>query len=877
MTRIYRLPALLLMAVLLSCSNGHLIDDKSLREAVAGDFRARSGVYGQVRGDLFGMADTITDHALGEAVTFLLAYMPLSDLAVYEPADLAASAATALRARTELPWGRSVPSEIFLNFVLPARVNNENPDNFRVTCYSELRERVRGLTAMEAALEVNRWCHEKVAYQAADSRTSSPLATMLSARGRCGEESTFTVSALRTVSIPARQVYTPRWAHTDDNHAWVEFWVDGTWHYLGACEPEPVPDRGWFTEPARRAMLVHTKAYGRYSGDEEVIRKEDLFTEINTLGRYAETKVLKVRVTDGNAMPVSGAAVGYMLYNYAEFYPLARLRSNSSGDCSLRTGYGSLLVWADDGERYGFSLASPEDTLVTVALFPAEAMKEAIPLDLAVPRAPEPFPGIDPELVQLNNSLNRRGDSIRNAYVSSWMDGVDAGEVAGKAQLPAEAVGNILKTSMGNCRDIIDFISGAGDRAGRALRILENISEKDLRDTPASVLASHLDLAPQPAPGSDTSLYDRYVLSPRISDELLTPFRSQVKELPGDLLSSFKEDPAAAAAWIDTAIPITETGNYYSVPMVPGAVLRMRMADRHSRDILFVALCRSAGIPSRLAPGTGRPQYHFDGVWHDVWFTGDSRPSGTPGYVTFTSIPGTGMKQEPEYHVHFSLARVDNGRFSTLDYGYGVKISDLPGRIPLDPGIYMLTTGNRDDKGNVLATVSFFELNPDEEKQVAVTLRDLPGSPMTGSRICLDTPVQTSGETTINLGSLSANGLVLVWMEPGREPTRHLLNDLPGLKEEFDRWNGWFVFLTDPQRTPAEFTPQSVGGTPLNSLFGSDPGLGLLQSLPGSGTSERSLPVVLYCDRNGNILFSSEGYRIGTGQQLLNKISEQIK
>ncbi|MDZ7634952.1 MAG: hypothetical protein U5L72_11235 [Bacteroidales bacterium] len=37
----------------------------------------------------------------------------------------------------------------------------------------------------------------------------------------------------------------------------MEFWADGRWHYLGACEPEPVPDRGWFTEPARRATLCN--------------------------------------------------------------------------------------------------------------------------------------------------------------------------------------------------------------------------------------------------------------------------------------------------------------------------------------------------------------------------------------------------------------------------------------------------------------------------------------------------------------------------------------------------------------------------------------------------------------------------------------------
>mgnify|MGYP000848167399 FL=1 len=858
------------VAVLLSCSSGHLIEEKSLRESVAGDYRARSGIYAGVRGDLFGMADTVDDVSLREAVTFLLAYMPLSDLAVYEPAYLADNAAAALKARKEMPWGRSVPSELFLNFVLPSRVNNENPDDFRITCYDELKERVQGLTAMEAALEVNRWCQEKVAYQAADSRTSAPLATMLSARGRCGEESTFTVSALRTVAIPARQVYTPRWAHTDDNHAWVEFWVDGSWHYLGACEPEPVPDRGWFTEPARRAMLVHTKAFGIYGGDEEVISREPLFTEINTLNRYAETKKLRVRVSDRNGAPVPGAVTGYLLFNYAEFYPLARLTSDENGETSLVTGYGSLLIWADNGGEFGFSLAQPEDTVVNVSLT-SEVPAGTLPVDLRVPEIPEPFPGIDSALAQMNNSLNRRGDSIRSAYISSWMAGVSTEEIAREAGLPAGAVAAALRNSMGNYREIIEFIGKSGDRSELALQILQNISDKDLRDTPADILNDHLINAPRPAPGSDTSLYNKYVLSPRISNEIISPFRSAFNSLPAELMESFGSDPAAAAAWTDSAVTLSPDENYYSVPLTPAGVLKLRIADARSRDIFFVALCRSAGIPARLAPGTGRPQYHSGGKWHDVWFSGEHKPSGTPGYIRF--INGS-AGQEPEYHVHFTLAHLENGRFITLDYGYGVKISDLQDLIALDPGTYMLTTGNRDEFGNVMASVSFYELKPGQELPLEVTLRRLPESGLTGEKIGLEQTFQAySGEKT-NLKSLAENGLVLIWMEPGREPTRHILNDLPGLKEEFDRWGGWFVFLTDPSRTPEGFNPASTAGIPENTVFAADGNLELMTSLLGSGSSSMPLPVVLCCNSKGEILFSSEGYRIGTGQQILKKIRQ---
>ena len=69
----------------------------------------------------------------------------------------------------------------------------------------------------------------------------------------CGEESVFLVNALRSVGIPARQVYVPRWSHCDDNHAWVELWCDGKWYFTGACEPLMILNKGWFTNASSRA------------------------------------------------------------------------------------------------------------------------------------------------------------------------------------------------------------------------------------------------------------------------------------------------------------------------------------------------------------------------------------------------------------------------------------------------------------------------------------------------------------------------------------------------------------------------------------------------------------------------------------------------
>ena len=248
------LSALLLLA---SCQS-HFIKDAEFRETVSRDYKARLEAHGNALKPFMTLPSEATLPEK-EALEFLYAYMPLADVTDY-PADFYLEnvrAALALKDR----WG--VPEREFRHFVLPLRVNNENLDSARVVFARELLPRIEGMSMQDAILEVNHWCHEKVTYQPSDARTSSPLALVRNALGRCGEQSTFCVTALRSVGIPARQVYTPRWAHTDVNHAWVEAWADGKWWFLGACEPEPVLNLGWFNAPASRAMLMHTKVFGK--------------------------------------------------------------------------------------------------------------------------------------------------------------------------------------------------------------------------------------------------------------------------------------------------------------------------------------------------------------------------------------------------------------------------------------------------------------------------------------------------------------------------------------------------------------------------------------------------------------------------------------
>ena len=489
---------------------------------------------------------------------------------------------------------------------------------------------------------------------------------MLSARGRCGEESTFTVAALRTVGIPARQVYTPRWAHTDDNHAWVEIWFKGDWYYLGACEPEPILDRGWFTEPSRRAMLVHTKSFGAYSGNENAVFKYPDYTNVNNLSKYAVTRKIFVKVFDKNNLLVNNAQVEYQLYNYAEFYPLAVVPTDQNGISQFVTGLGDLLIWAHKDDDFDFKKISVSETdTLLLTLNRKRGGNNSLDLDIDVPVIRSPFPGPPQELIDQNSERLNKENIIRQKYIDSWMSSMEIKRFALKLNIDTARTNTIITRSMGNYKEICSFISETADSLRPlAISLLENLPDKDLRDTRRYVLSDHLIncMAKAKAKVKDEieirgKFFLQYVLNPRIANELLVAWRHYfLTKLPSGLLKNGCGDPLLIIQYLNDNIRIADDENYYGIPLTPIGVNDLKVSDTRSRAICFVAICRSLGIPSRLEPGRYVPQYFLNKIWNDVYFKDQKQPDTNKGYIKLQS---SDKNPVPEYYIHFTLARFE--------------------------------------------------------------------------------------------------------------------------------------------------------------------------------------------------------------------------
>ncbi|MEI7727874.1 MAG: transglutaminase-like domain-containing protein, partial [Bacteroidota bacterium] len=481
----------ILLAILLGgCNNDHFITDKAYRQKVETQFEKQKEIAKNRSKQLFGIFDQGLSTRETEAMKFLYAYSSLNDLADYDGKFFLQNVRSSFAARDTFSWGKTVPENIFRHFVLPIRVNNENLDSSRWVFFGGLKDRIKRLAMKEAVLEVNHWCHEKVTYRGSDGRTSSPLASVKTAWGRCGEESTFTVAALRSVGIPARQCYTPRWAHSDDNHAWVEVWVDGKWHFIGACEPDAGLDLAWFTKPAKRAMLVNTTVFGDYEGPEEILQKDELFTKINVLENYAPVKKVFAKVTDLQNQTIDSATVEFQLYNYAEFYPLFKTATGKDGLCSFKTGYGDLLVWAAKDGKYGFSKLDVRTTdTLTIILDHAPGQAYEIDLDLVPPAELELTTTVSDSAKKNNSERLTFEDGLRSGYEATFIDSAKCNRFARLVSLNPDSLWNFMHKSRGNWRELTSFITQVTpEKHPLIFPLFVNISEKDLRDIDTIVL-----------------------------------------------------------------------------------------------------------------------------------------------------------------------------------------------------------------------------------------------------------------------------------------------------------------------------------------------------------------------------------------------------
>lgn len=713
---------------------------------------------------------------------FLYGHLPAIDVVSFPVEMMAGYVEASLEAYETIDYVKTIPQDIFFSYVLSHRVNSECLDGSRKVLMAEIRPQIQGKNMTAAALSVNYWCYSYATYTPADDRTLGPLAIMRRAWGRCGEESVLAVAALRSVGIPARQCYCPRWSHCDDNHAWVEVWVDGSWHYLGACEPEPVLDKGWFTAAASRAMLVHTKCWSNFDETENVAYVTPLYGRVNCTELYADLRTLTVRVLE-NGLPLQGVKVAFQIVNYSELYTLYRDTTDENGLARFDTGLGDLCVYVFHNgkmllKKVDMRCQSGILTLDLADGFALEELPEQLSMDLVPPV------GRSDVVAQTEDRVHeekmRACESKRAAFMADF------------CRAEGESVSAMARReAAGNWREVQSFLDEKRYDLWKKEEILSTLRPKDFVDITCETLLDALDTAETVREQYPQAIFRDYILAPRVADEMLLPERAKIRALfPAEFA-----DAREILDWMRQNMQIIDdydVTNYY--PSAYGC-LYYRQVPKHSWDMLFVSLCRAFRLPARLHPGTKGGQWLDErGVWRDI------KAYLCDETVTLTLRNETGKTLN--YFEHVSVGYWDDNGFASLQYW------DLPigenHSFDVKPGLYRILTTTRQIDGTASVLLRHILV----EQDMTVTL-ELPPD-QTAQRLKKETLVLPQGPVRDALEETAGQRRILIFAEPGSEPTEHLLQEMLQCTEGFNGENCPIRIFVDKPESLQNVTLQRV-------------------------------------------------------------------
>ena len=218
----------------------------------------------------------------------------------------------------------------------------------------------------------------------------------------------------------------------------------------------------------------------------------------------------------------------------------------------------------------------------------------------------------------------------------------------------------------------------------------------------------------------------------------------------------------------------------------------------------------------------------------------------------------------PIYYPHFTLQKLEDGDFRTFDFEDDPRMATFPATISLEPGTYCLSTGNRYPDGEVLNRLEFFTVAPGEKVTKEIVIRPLVEK-VAQSEIPL--PAATEVMEGVSLTDYAdGTGAILAFMGPHREPAKHLVKEMLQHKDEFQRWGGMtYCTTTDPDNTDLRQL-RNIDIVPLHSGERDRLELTVAEALGGG---EYEYPLVVFINKDGNIVFHTTGYKIGLAELLL--------
>ena len=189
----------------------------------------------------------------------------------------------------------------------------------------------------------------------------------------------------------------------------------------------------------------------------------------------------------------------------------------------------------------------------------------------------------------------------------------------------------------------------------------------------------------------------------------------------------------------------------------------------------------------------------------------------------------------------------------------------------------MLTSGTRAASGKVLVANRIFTVKPGETTAINLTMRQsddivaVIGNFDSESKFqLLDNEFKPVNIDPVSILSQTGRGYFIVGvLGVGQEPTNHAMRDIAKMNVELDKWGRPIVLLFENETDAQKYRHENFGILPQNIIYGIDRDGSIRRQIVQQMKlqNETQLPLFILADTFNRVLFCSQGYTIGLGEQ----------
>ena len=447
----------------------------------------------------------------------------------------------------------------------------------------------------------------------------------------------------------------------------------------------------------------------------------------------------------------------------------------------------------------------------------------------------------------------------REARVAAMFDADKAKAIVDKYGYGQE-IYELLFESRSNVTRLEEFLEDETFSAHAKEKLLLTLSKKDRRDVDTDVLKEALALT-KDYTFEDEELFYQYVVCPRVFNEPLRKNRQFILDFfTEEEKAAFRKDPRSVWAYINKEIAFNPDIEYGQIVTRPVGALTVKNGNQRSKKILFVAICRALGIVSRVNPINELAEVYEDGRFVPVEIL-------DKGGSTIVFQKGEG--ENWAYFPDFSVSQLVDGGYQTLDLE-NEKWDGNELEISVPAGQYKVITDNRLPNGNIFASRYIFVVGEGETKTVKLEKYHADLADMLDNFTLDEFKVSDENGNTVKGSELTKNPAVLMWLEQGKEPTEHILNEMLEQEADFQNLPADIIFMVKDKA--------ALENAKLTKVLSTFPRIRVLYDtfVPNVETLARrmyvdpeKLPLIIVTTKELNAVYACSGYNVGSGDMLV--------